>query len=239
MKDASRTARDNWKRELQPTSACVPVERFGAELNAGERDHIAHCAHCEAEFALWEEFRSATPSPDEGAAVQWIAAELGRRHSSEPPTEPRVAWWTAWLRPQAFGAAAAALVAVFAISYVIQDREPSMGTGPTSGDVYRSTRLELEAPTGDLSSPPTSFHWVSMAGAASYDVEVQEVDRTMIWRTSTSEPHVDIPPAVVARFLPGKAVVWQVTARRSDGTVVAQSGSARFRVVVTTPPQRE
>jgi hypothetical protein len=240
--------RDDWKRELAATHDCVPLERFGEALTAQERDHVAHCVRCESEMALWEEFRDATPSADEGGAVQWIVADLGRRGvgSAAPAGRPSIGqaarvWWASWaalLRPQALAAVAGALLAVVSIGYVLQDREPSIGDAP-AGEVYRSARIDVAGPTGDLSTPPTGFHWVSVPGADSYDVQVLEVDRTILWRTSTREPRVDVPPAVAARFVPGKTILWHVTARRRDGTAMAQSGTERFRVRVTAPPQRE
>jgi len=239
--NSSPRAPESWKRELRETPDCVPVERFGGELTATERDHVAHCARCEAEMALWEEFRDATPAADEGGAVQWIVAEL-RRRDAAPIAPRRFAWrwtWSALLRPQALAAATAALVAVVSIGYVLRDPEPSIGVSPSASDIYRSARIEVQGPTGDLSAPPTGFHWVSVPGADIYDVEVLEVDRTVLWRASTRHPPLDPPHPVVARFLPGKAVLWHVTARRDDGTVVAQSGTERFRVLIPTSPQRK
>ena len=64
---------------LQPTSDCIPIERFGEAWTAPERDHAKRCARCQTELALWQEFDTSTPSADDDASVQWIVAELGRR----------------------------------------------------------------------------------------------------------------------------------------------------------------
>ena len=228
----------SWQRELQPTADCLPVERFGEDLTAAERDHVAHCVRCETEMALWQEFRDATPAPDEGAAVQWVAAEVARRRSSTNATpERRPSWrhWfgAPWIRPVAV---AATLVVAVGVGYVLQDREPSIDVTPSSGDVYRSTRIEGAAPTGELPVPPSVFTWVPTAGAASYDVVVLEVDRTILWRTSTREARVEPPPSVTKRFVVGKTILWEVTARGPDGSMLAESGTQRFRVAASSVP---
>ena len=56
-----------------------------------------------------------------------------------------------------------------------------------------------------------------------------EVDRTTLWRASTAGTAVDLPPSLVAQFVKGKTILWQVQARR-DQAIVAGSGIQRFRV---------
>lgn len=225
-----------WKLELSATAECVPIERFDDTLTEQERHHIAHCARCEAEFALWEEFRDATPAADEGAAVQWIATEVARRRAGNPAVarEPwfRRGWAGVW-RLQTLAAAAAVIVIGLTLSQLIVDREPAV-VAPTV-DTYRSGRLDVIAPTGDLRVAPREFRWVAVAGAERYDLVVLEVDRTILWRTSTREPRIDLAPAVIAQFVPGKAILWEVTARGSNEAILAQSGTQRFRVAVNAP----
>lgn len=224
-----------WKGDLAETPECVPIERIGETLTAAERDHVAHCARCEAETALWEEFRDATPSADEGAAVQWVAAEVARRRAGNPAAA-RQRWnWPLWLagwRPQALAAAATVVFVALTIGYVAQDREPAVVAPTGDPNVYRSERLEVTGATGDLPTPPTGFSWMAAPGAERYDVVVLEVDRTILWRASTREPRVDLASAVIGQFVPGRTILWEVTARGRDGTILAQSGTQRFRVVV-------
>ena len=224
-----------WKRELRETPDCVPIERIGEELTATERDHVVHCARCEAELALWEEFRDATPTPDEGAAVQWIAAEVTRRRV-ESPSPVRPSWvsrrWFGVLSPQAVMAAAAVLIVAVMVGQLV-DREPAVVLAPSgNADVYRSTRIQPIGPTGDLPQAPTGLSWIAVAGADQYDVAILEVDRTVLWRGSTGGSHIDLAPNVIGQFVPGKTILWEVSARGRDGAVIAQSGTQRFRVAV-------
>jgi hypothetical protein len=54
----------------------------------------------------------------------------------------------------------------------------------------------------------------------------------ILWQASTREPRIEAAAAVIAQFAPGKTILWDVTARGRDGTVLAQSGTLRFRVAV-------
>lgn len=227
-----------WKQELSATRDCVPLERFDETLSEQERDHIAHCARCEAEFALWEEFRDATPSAEEGAAVQWIATEVARRRAGNPAVARerpfRRGWFSVW-RLQTLAAAAAVVIVGLTLSQLIVDREPAVVAPAADRDTYRSERLEIGGPTGDLRAAPREIHWVPVKGAERYDVVILEVDRTILWRATTREPRIELPAAVIAQFVPGKTILWEVSAHASDGTIVAQSGTQRFRVAVTSP----
>lgn len=236
----SPDSHEAWRRELAATPACVPVERMGEALTAAEREHISHCARCEAEHALWESFLDDTPAAGEGAAVQWIAAEVARRRAGPPAPALRPgkwSWWLGALRPQTLAAAATIVIGVVTTAYLVQDREPPVVAPTAAPNVYRSERLEVIAPTGDFPTPPTVFLWMAAPGAERYDVVVLEVDRTILWRASTEAPRIELPPEVIAQFVPGKTVLWEVTARGRDATTLAQSGTQRFRVVVK-PRQR-
>jgi hypothetical protein len=228
-------AQMNWKRELQRTAECLPITRLSGELTAGEQDHVAHCARCQAEQALWYEFRDSRTSLSEAAAVQWISSELRRRFaapvsgempSNVVPMAPR----RKILPPRAL-AAAAMLVVALGIGYVAQNREPSVDGAIRTGDFYRSSKIKVTTATGDLATSPSQLQWAPVAGASAYDVTVLEVDRTVLWKATTQAPSVALPATLTAQFVPGKTIFWEVTAR-SGNAVVAQSGTERFRVAV-------
>src|SRR5207302_4080776 len=74
--------------------------------------------------------------------------------------------------------------------------------------------------------------WVPADGAVSYDVEVFEVDRTPLWRSTSSVPRVELPASIVRQLVAGKTVLWEVRARNAVNAVIAESGTQRFRVAV-------
>jgi hypothetical protein len=222
------------KRQLELTAACIATERFGDALADAERDHLAVCQRCQAELALWHEIDASTTGPEEEAAVRWIAGELRRRRGR---SHAAARSWLAGLRGPRLFAAAASILLVAGGGYVFWDPEPQPGEPQSADHVYRTAQITVVGPVGDLQSPPNELKWVPVDGAVSYDVRVVEVDGTSLWRGSSPGPHVSMPAAVVARFVPGKTIVWEVTARAPGGAPVAVSGTYRFRVGTSTFPR--
>ena len=220
---------------LGATSDCVPVGRFAERLSEHEQRHVDNCARCQSELALWREFEESHPAADEGAAVSWIVAELGRRNRLVPArralsgltsltslTGPVWRWTTA--------IAAVALITTGV--YLLRDREPAVREIVNPSQTYRTVRLLVRGPVGDLTAAPTAIEWVAPSGAVSYDVGVFEVDLTPLWRTTSNISRVELPASVVRQFVPGKAILWEVRARNAANRVIAESGTQRFRVAI-------
>jgi hypothetical protein len=221
--------RDQWQRALRPSGDCVAVERFGAPLTPAEREHIAACPRCRAETALWQAFDAQSTMPEEVEDVRWIVDEIARRRTSAPSEAPMSSRRYA-VRSRALAAAAMIFVAL-GIGYVLNNRSPSIDVPGGRDMLYRSAGIRVVAPTGDVAAAPARLEWVAVPDATGYDVQILEVDRAVLWRGSTRAPQIDVPAAVKARFVPGKTIVWEVTAHR-DATVLAESGTQKFRVAV-------
>jgi len=217
-------ARTDWKNELRPTPDCIAIDRLGEQLTAKEREHLAECARCQAEMALWKEFNENTPRAGEEEDVNWIVNKLQTRSTNVV----EISAWKKMLRPRNL-AIAASLVLAIAIGYLVENREPVLDQSLTRPTAYRSARVEVITPKGDVITAPTALVWQSVDGATIYEVQVMEVDRTVLWQGSSSTPRVDLPAAVTEQCVPGKAILWQVSARR-EGAVLAESGLQRFRV---------
>ena len=219
------------KRMLQATADCIPVERFGETRTAAENEHVNGCARCQTDIALWQEFNDAAPVPDEGAAVQWVVAELRRRRQAPLPARASGGMWR-WLLPSTgrLVTAAAALAGVVTIGYVMRDGEPAVRELQNAPQVYRTAQVQVVAPVGDIAAPPRALEWVAVSGAVGYDVDVLEVDGTILWRGTSATPRIDLPSSVLAQLVPGKTVLWDVRARSASGATVANSGTQRFRV---------
>jgi len=217
-----------WKRALRPLGDCVAIERFGESMEPKDREHIASCARCQAEMELWKSFNDDATTPREAADVRWIVDEMARRRAGGPAAVP--------MAPRKFGmarllAVAAVIIVIAGIGYLLNNRQPSIDVPAAHDLVYRSTGIKVISPSGDVPAAPARLEWTGVPGAASYDVRVTEVDGAILWRVSTGERRVDVPPAVRAQFVVGKTILWDVTARR-DATVLAESGTQTFRVAV-------
>jgi hypothetical protein len=211
----------DWKEALAPTPECIDLARLGEQLNAAERAHVDTCPRCQAELALFGEIAREASTPEEDRAAQWIADELRRKNNvvAFRPKPWRVLY-----------AIAAALVIVLGAGYWMQLREPSIDAAIDSP--YRSARLEVIAPIGDLAQPPNELRWTAVPNASRYQVQIREVDATVVWTVDTTQPHVALPPNVIAQFAPGKSLLWDVRAFRGE-EMLASSDTQTVRVSVT------
>ena len=88
------------------------------------------------------------------------------------------------------------------------------------------------SPTGDLKQVPVELRWQAFPEAARYLVTVMEVDRTELWKAESSQTSASLPTALLARIVPGKRLLWQVTAMDSAGRTVATSQLQSFRLAI-------
>lgn len=221
--------REPLARMLQTGPDCLPLERLGAPLSSADRDHLDGCARCQTELALLEASAS-TETQDERADVRWVTEQLRRGHGgiTRAPSPAR----TPWLSASRLLPLAATLIFGLLIGYAVWDPEPKVGPLGGAQQVYRTGGLQGLAPSGDLPAPPVLLEWSAYAGAVRYDVSITEVDGTILWRTSAEVPRVELPSSLKVRFLPGKTILWQVTAKDASGAPIADSGPQRFRVSI-------
>ncbi|MEZ5289613.1 MAG: hypothetical protein R2745_00880 [Vicinamibacterales bacterium] len=225
-----------WQQVLTPGPDCLPIERLAGPLTDGEAAHLAACARCQTERDLLAAFERDEPLEGEGLSVAWIAAQAKRRTAealdgAAAPVAPAAAprRLPAW----ALMAASLALVVGGAALLYQPGRDAAGPTGP--GGVYRGGVVELTTAMGDVEAPPARIEWTAVPAAMEYDVRLNEVDGTELWRLTTPTPAVEVPSMTQAAFLPGKTLVWRVDAKDATGRVVATSGDTRMRVRVAAP----
>jgi hypothetical protein len=226
--------RGNLKQSLGPTQDCLAPDRLAEQLTDRERAHVERCSRCQTELRLWHEFEQSEPLPAEGAAVQWIVAELARRNSpvARSAASPwRLGWFAPALRGWAVGLASIAMIAT--VGYLAWDREPAVRERANVTETYRNGQIQIVQPAGDLPIAPQALEWVAAPGAVSYDVEILEVDRTPLWRGTSSAPRIDLPSAIVRQLVPGKTILWEIRARNAANAVIAESGTERFRILLS------
>jgi hypothetical protein len=240
--DAPMLDRSALHAALQPKPGCLtPRELEKLAGNASLKDpHLDQCSRCQTELALLMSFESSEPLPGEGAAVAWIGARLEQRLDQikgarkAGVSEPAASWISRIFggrRPWLVPVAAALVVAAAGVALMHRSQEPQLradaGNGPV---VYRSQQVDLIAPAGDLADAPKTLHWKAFAGASKYKVSMMEVDQEPLWSSETSDVVLTIPPAIRARMLPWKPLLWQVTAVDSEGRTLASSQVQRFSV---------
>lgn len=230
----------NLKAALATTPECLPVEQLEALTGeqAQTHPHVSKCIRCQSELALLRSFESDQPIADEGAAVAWISAQLEKRRAGIPDAKRtdklQISWWRRWnfsvLVP------AAALTAIVAVTMVVQQRkQPELRADGGGSMVYRSEELQIVRPSGELSEAPKDLEWKNFPEASKYRVTIMEVDRNPLWTADTTDFKIDVPHEVRAKMLPGKTVLWQVTALDSRGRVLATSQAERMVVSRASP----
>ena len=237
--------RDILKSALAPTPACLSPEQLEGLLDGKHSNpHLAACSRCQSELSMLRMFESAAPLPGEGAAVAWIGAQLDRelesikngpRGGREKPGSRGVGqqgtWWSRMSGGMRWGLPAAAVVVIAIAGFVTlrSSKEPELQSNnlgqPT---IYRSQEVELVSPVGEVPQIPTELRWQAFAGAESYEVVLMEVDDSPLWTDKTTRTSVVFPAAVRAKMLPGKPILWRVTALGAQSRVLGVSQIQRF-----------
>ncbi len=207
--------------------------------------HVKSCAHCLSEIALFHEFETAEPHAEEREDLAWIESRLERRSTAALPAAPSPSaslwgraqsWLAAAIQPGHRGAlalVAASLVAVTLGGLYLRQGRIVERPGPAETSVWRSGGFAALSPAGDVNEPPAEFRWEAVPGAASYELKLMEVDRTVIWTSETKAASVEIPNNIRAQFLPARAFSWQVTARGSGGELLGSTNLQTFHIPVT------
>ena len=225
-----------------PTAACMPVDELALALAAGAGEsrraaqaHLAECAYCRAELELLKQFESCEPRADEQAAVDSIVARLRRdsphRLQSGGDKHEPIAWWKGIWTPRVLAPVSLAFAALLiAVVLIPRSHSPAGPVAPEANEVMRSHTIKVTSPKGDVAEAPAELSWKAVPGAVNYTVRLMEVDRTALWSESVSQPGATIPAAMRERILPGKTLLWEVTAVDSSGAIIAESGTQRFRL---------
>ena len=229
---------------LRPGPECPSIERLGRyadgaltpEERRHEEAHIATCANCQAELTLLQAFATSAVRDEEAEIVRRGVEQLRRREPEifdggrlHDPSIRR--WLSLWsLRPAL--ALAAVLLALGGGYYLTNPAAPRLPTDiGSSPDATRSLTIVVKGPIGDQTGVPERLQWEPVRGAARYRVRLSEVDRHEIWSSDTTDTTVDLPRDVRARIVPGKTLVWQVSAFGESNVPIADSNTERFRVV--------
>lgn len=241
MSQAGRRQEQLLKKALSPTRACASLQQLDrlGDPHGSLWEHVRSCARCQAELSLLGDFETATPRPEEQSAVSWISMRLERQFAEGRPATPRGGfadpWWKRWFTLRSLGTAgltfATAMIAV-AVTVGLRDGRPPALSAPSgaTATAFRSGELSAVSPAGDLDEAPAELRWQALPAAASYSVRVMEVDRTELWKTDTRDAVAKLPEELRARAVPGKPLLWQVTAKDSSGGTIAESAAQRFRV---------
>ncbi len=230
MDDRSR----NISEAFGPGADCPSIEDLvlnieglrGLDTRRSAESHVAQCAYCETELAMYREFVSPEPRPDERPHVEAIVHRL-RQNS---PVE-RVAWWQRLLSVRILAPASLALAAVALFMFVSVPQRSSLPPQvSTVDDTLRSGSVSLISPVGQLHQVPVFFEWQPLKNAAHYKIAVREVDDTPVWQGESSVPKMPFPAEVRNQITPLKTLKWNVIALDDKGVEISTSTTQTFRL---------
>lgn len=228
-----------WQDAAAASKDCLSLEVLehfteSAPADAKTAAHLSSCAHCQTELSMLKNFEQATPSPEEGAAVAWIAAQLQRQPlgtSAKAAPVARVSFWRNLFRvPYMAGAAALAAVLVLAISLYHPDSgHPKVG-GPQTGIGAFRGDFKLLSPTGELAQSPSEFRWEAVPGAASYRLELTDAVNLPLASATSTQPQVQTTPDMKAAMQARMPIKWKVTALDASGKTIAEASGGSFKI---------
>lgn len=220
--------RDFVVESLRGPGGCPGTAELGAYL-AGRapewKAHVPDCPHCQAELAMMREMLSGNPVASELADVNWVAGRI--RRVTVDQTAAAIPWWRNWFQ---VGPALAALLLVVSVgTYLRRAPEPGEVRYGGPGEL-RSSRIVANGPVGTLTERPAGFVWQPVPGAARFEVSVEEVSGYIVWKGTAMGTSVAVPAEVAAKMLPGKTLLWRVTAFDAQAGKLAESEMTRFRM---------
>jgi hypothetical protein len=237
--------RSSLNQALKGKDDCLTLQELEqlAEDSSLENSHLVECPRCQTELSLLRSFESNEPLPDEGAAVAWISKRLDQRLDEIKRGTPlsahrapeREGWFSRifqgsgirWMVP----VSVALVVAVLGIVLMHRSQEPQLradaGNGPA---IYRSQEIQVIGPTGEVAEAPKTLQWKPLPAPSRYKISIMEVDETPLWTGETNDSTFTIPVSTRVKILPGKPVLWRVTALDDQGRVQATSQVQRFYV---------
>jgi hypothetical protein len=226
------------RKALSSSRECATLsqlERLG-EPDARVWEHVASCPRCQAEWTILSAFESATPLPGEEQDVKWISQRLAQQFEADgnraPKPSARIFRLFDGRAFAAGGLAAAVLVVARSVVFFMREgRVPVLKT-PTIADArtLRSEEVVTKGPMGELETAPSQLRWTAVPGAVSYSVRLMEVDRAEVWTHDIAATSAALPQGVLSQLVPGKPMLWQVTAKDGEGFAIAQSGVQRFKI---------
>lgn len=246
MQNRESFTEDVLRRALGSTDDCPTVEELES-LSSGDAvaasrwsGHLRACGYCQTELHMLQTFmavRAREATSDAGTAVELLEKKRKEILKRAFPAPASVPWWKSAftigrIAQASFAAAAILLVAGAVIFLRSTPSQPQLEARNQAGpEVLRSNNFALLSPAGDVQERPTEMRWESLAGAASYQVRLLEVDRSEVWKANTTDTRIELPENIRARIVPTKTLFAEVTAIDSSGKQIGGTELVRFRLV--------
>jgi hypothetical protein len=228
---------DPFQNAVSMTPECPPLIELlkDAAGNGVMSQHVSRCPHCRAELAMALKM----DEPADAAAVDFIAKRLSQVNWAAAGRTGVIAkpesLWSRLTRPRILAPAALCFASLLVLVAIVQVNHPPGAAGwqaPREEDIAsqhpRSQQVRGIAPLGQVPTVPDLLRWEKVTSAQEYRVRLMEVDHREIWQGRVARESAALPAAAVRRILPGKRMLWDVTAFDDHGKEIANSGSLEF-----------
>lgn len=228
---------------LGPGRDCPDVEELeslasGATSQTGLAEHVKSCSYCQTELHLLQTFHAGAATKEERRTAELLQKRSKEIFRQTAPAEKREPWWKVLFTMPSMAQASLAMALVlvvagtvlhFGTSTLPSSLNQTNGTGP---EVLRSGSFAVISPSGDLREAPKQIQWEKVPNAVRYQVRLLEVDQNELWKTETTDDHIDLPASVRSRIVPAKTLFCEIVALDSSGGKVADTGLVRFRLLL-------
>lgn len=246
MQNRQSFTEDVLRRALGATDDCPTIEELeslasGDAIATGRwTGHLQACGYCQTELHMLQTFlteKSREATPDAGKAAELLEKKRKEILKQVFSTQASMPWWkSAFTVPRivqaSFAAAAIFLVVGAVLFFRSTSSQPQLeARNQTGPEVLRSNTFALLSPVGDVQERPTEMRWEAVPGAASYQVQLLEVDRSQVWKANTTDTRIELPEGIRARIVPAKTLFGEVTALDASGKQIGGTELVRFRLV--------
>ncbi|MGB9764672.1 MAG: zf-HC2 domain-containing protein [Candidatus Saccharicenans sp.] len=152
-------------------------------------------------------------------------------------SEARVPWLVAlrkelaaWfsLRQLALAGITAVLALVIILTVIPRNQVKGPNFFLTDDETVRGSAITLISPVIDMNQIPSSFEWKKLGENVEYQISI--FNHELLWKASTKENRITLPPEIKAKMTPGEKYSWQVKAFAPDGTLIAVSSRVQFKI---------
>jgi hypothetical protein len=182
------------------------------------RSHLASCDACRRRVA--DAIRNPPPAaPAQFDAADFVGVGYGRANGA------RAGQWRRVRLP--LMAAAAVILAALALPIARLLAPAPVTPARVTDSASRGTAFVLDTPGGTVAAV-REFRWRSPVDAPSYRIDVRDASGASVYSGTATASPLAVDPSAAARFVPGTAYQWTVTALDDRGAILVASEPLAF-----------
>lgn len=185
-------------------------------------EHYFNCLHC---FERMEE-RNELISVVKNKGSMIFQEEHARKKAEVPFWFENV---VSFLTPKQWAmAGVSAVLVLLAIFFIIPNLKTTTPQFIMNDDTVRGEPIILLSPLKDIKIVPSKFRWMKLGKDVEYRIYIY--DSELLWTSTTKDNAISLPEEVKQQMKAGEKYSWQVKAFSQEGSLIAVSSQAEFRI---------